>query len=417
MAKKIVLAIIARGGNDAIRGTVMAYTDSLAALGLDVVHITTDDAELAYGVKLLASGDVAFGITWLGIAQYLPVSTGPGGDRANAWEAYGVPLLKIHGDIPAYYQDLHQDIPFNSVNLYGASEFIAYRKRWMRNAGALTALIPPIPLSPLQRCDVDVAARRRGKLVYLKNGNSPAELRSLWHSNLPHSFARLIGGMADEAVARGCRPGMFLIGDFVSEFLGNEGIEPDTLRGLAPFLTAQLDDYLRRIKSEMIAKALLDLPVVVQGDRWEHIDFRGRRASHRPGQDFGASQAIFRNELGIIDMSPNIDSGGHERVQRAAGSYALAITNRQGWIERDLPGFAETMFEFNPESIAARVAEVVARPDHYVDLAMSFGEQFRVAYPPDGFANRAIDMAELAALHYGLAKPMIQPFFVWPRKT
>jgi len=414
MGGKFVLAISGKGANDAIRGMIAAYTEPLATAGLSIVHVSAEEAELQYATEQIAAGNVAFGIAWLGIGQYLPVEIGPDRTRANAWEACRTPLLKIHGDIPAYFQDLHRDIPANAVNLYAAKEFIEYRRRWMPESRAMTAQIPPLVLEPLPRERVDMARRRKGKIVFLKNGNSPAALRSLWHERLPGSVARLIGAMADAIVPVGTRPGPLLIGDFVAEFLASESIEPLSMRRIIPFLTAQMDDYLRRIKSEMIATALLDLPVIVQGGGWGHIDFRNRRATLVPGQDYAQSQAIFTDQLGIIDMSPNTDTGGHERIQRAAGAFAVMLTNRQGWIEQTLPGFDDLMFDFMPESIVGRVADVIAHTDRYLDLAVAFGERFRKIYPSEAYANRVIDLAELAVLQYGETKPVIQPFFIWP---
>lgn len=416
MTRKVVLAISGAGANDAIRGMVDAYTRPLADLGLPVVHVSADEAELRYAAQQIAAGNVAFGVTWLGIGQYLPVQDKASGQRVNAWEAFETPLLKIHGDLPAYFQDLHRDVPSNVVNLYVSDEFIAYRERWMQDSAALTAQIPPIPVAPIDRSRVNRARRREGRVVFLKNGNSPDALRTLWMERLPGSVARLVQSLAEAITPVGLRPGRLLIGDFVADFLSSERIAPASIRALIPFLSAQMDDYLRRVKSELIARTLLDLPVLVQGNLWDHIDFRGRPAMLVPGQDYVKSQLLYENELAVIDMSPNTDTGGHERVQRAAGSFAVALTNRQGWIERDLPGFEDLLYEFHPDSIASRVADVIAHPDRYLDLGIAFGERFRTVYSPEAYANRVVDLAELAVLHYGRDKPMLQPFFIWPQR-
>ncbi len=50
------------------------------------------------------------------------------------------------------------------------------------------------------------------------------------------------------------------------------------MRDIVLFLSAQMDDYLRRVKSKMIAEAILDLPVIIQGGHWDHIDFGRRKA-------------------------------------------------------------------------------------------------------------------------------------------
>ena len=131
--------------------------------------------------------------------------------------------------------------------------------------------------------------------------------------------------LAGEIRRVGLSAGTLHIGDFVGACFKSRGISSASMQNLVPFFTAQLDDYLRRIKSELIANALLDFPVIVQGANWNHVDFSGRKAQLRPGQDFETSHRIFTDELGVIDMSPNMDSEPHERMMRAAGAFSLAL--------------------------------------------------------------------------------------------
>ena len=128
MADKIVLALSGGGANNAVRGMIEEYTNPLLDLGLSVVNVSMEPAELQYAVGQIAGGNVAFALTWLGIGQGLPVVLGPERSRTNVWEAFRVPLLKLHGDSPAYFVDRHGDLPRNSVNLYAASEFVHFRR-------------------------------------------------------------------------------------------------------------------------------------------------------------------------------------------------------------------------------------------------------------------------------------------------
>lgn len=417
MTDKIVLALSGGGANNAIQGMIEEYTNPLRELGLSVVNVKMDPAELQYAVEQIAGGKVAFALTWLGIGQDIPVVLGPEHTRTNVWETFRVPLLKLHGDSPAYFVDRHRDVPRNSVNLYAASEFVHFRRRWLPAAKALTAVVPPMPLAPIERGKIDISSRRNGKLVFLKNGNSPAQLRQLWRDCLPQSVASLVESMADDIVTVGVRPGVLHIGDLVATFLDARGIEPDSTGDLMLFFTAQIDDYLRRVKSQMIAEAMLDLPVIVQGNVWQHVDFSGRRAQLIEGQDFDSSRRVFSDQLGIVDMSPNLDSGPHERVMRGAGSYACVLTNRQGWLTGAFSEFEDLTFEFNPESIRAKASDVISHPDRFLELGISFGERFREVYSRRSYANCIVDVAELAALQCGAEKPAIQPFFVWPRSS
>ena len=416
MTDKVVLVLSGKGANDAIRGQMAEYGGALESMGLSVVHIVQDQAELQYAVDLVCAGQVRFAFTWLGIGQDLMVAASGDQEGRNLWEALGVPLVKFHGDIPAYFIDYHVDVPRNAVNLYDAVEFMYFRRRWLPRARALSTVISGLPISPLPRQGVDAALRRRGKLVFLKNGDSPTELRQLWQERLPRSIARLVADMADAITPIGLRPGLLHIGDFVASCLEDRRVDPDSAGGLVPFFTAQLDDYLRRVKSRMIAESILDLPVVVQGSFWQHVDFTGRRAQLVEGQDYEASRHVYLDQLGVIDMSPNVDTAPHERVLRAAGSFATILTNRQGWLASQFPGCEELTFEFTPDSIRARVSDAIAHPDKYLDLGIAFGERFRELYTREAFAQRVVEMADLAALQWSPQKPFIQPFFVWPRK-
>lgn len=417
MKRNVVLAISGHGANDAIRGLMLDYGAALESDGHSIVHITLEPAELQYGVELMGKGVVSFAMTWLGIGQELGIKNEGTGQTGSPFEMFNVPLVKLQGDLPAYFPQRHQDIPRNCVNLYQAFEFIEFRRRFINNASTVASLIPPIPMVPTERDAFDVARRRQGKLVFLKNGNSPIELRNLWESRLPRATARLTVAMADAITPVGLKGGALHIGDFVVDFLRSNDIGGEPPRELVCFFSAQMDDYLRRIKSTMIAEAILDLPVLVQGKFWGHVDFAGKRAKLVEGKDVEASNQELQDQLGVIDMSANVDGWPHDRVQRAAGSFSLVLTNRQGWLCDHFADFTDLAFEFDIDSIRDRVADALARPDRYLDMALAFGERFRIVYPREGFAPRVWDLVDHATLLWNEPKPALQPFYVWPPRT
>jgi len=414
MENKIVLVFSGQGGNDAIRGLMTEFGNSLISIGMSVVHVDMDHGELQAAADLAANGKVAFGLTYLGVGQDIAVTTSPG-ESVNLWEACRIPLLKIHGDIPAYYADRHRDTPSTAVNLYVADEFLRFRQRWLAEARTLAAVIPPMPLFDIDKAAVDVSIRKRGKLVFIKNGNSHTDLRRLWNERLSRSIAGMLESMAEAATAPSLKAKPFYIGDFVAESLAGGGIDPLSSISLVRFFTAQIDDYLRRVKSELIVTSLLDLPVIIQGGNWGHVDFAGRRAQLVPGQRYDDTRRVFTDALGILDMSPNTQGAPHERIWRAAGCFTLALTNRQGWLDCAFAEFKDLDFEFHAESIQTRVSDVIAHADRYLDLGISFGEAFRRVYPKESFANKIVDLAEIAMLKYANPKPSVQPFFVWSK--
>src|SRR5215831_7505998 len=130
--EKVVLVLLGSGtgANNAIQGMMTEFGNALSAYGLNTVQIASDDQELQYAIELMAKGSVSFALTWLGIGQDISV-TDPSGRELRVWDALRVPLVKIHADHPAYFPTRHLDTPENSVNLYMAAEFMAFRHRWL----------------------------------------------------------------------------------------------------------------------------------------------------------------------------------------------------------------------------------------------------------------------------------------------
>jgi hypothetical protein len=326
-----------------------------------------------------------------------------------------VPLVKLHGDLPAYFIDFHRDVPKNSINLYQAREFVRFRKKWLPEALCMASLIPPMPMVPMDRGNVDISVRKSGSLFFIKNGNSTDELEKKWEVTLPRHVADLTLRMARDLIENHLKSGPPCLGDWVSDYLTDQAAMDIVPRPLIWFFTAQMDDYMRRAKSTCIAQALLDFPVVVQGDFWDHLDFNGRRARHVPGTDVFSSQRVVAEQLGVIDMSANVDTWPHDRVQRAAGSFSLVLTNEQTWLTTHFPDFSDLTFEFDAEAIAARVADVLGNKDRYLEAALAFGERFRSAFPRSAFNDRVSALVANVRWLWQDPREQIQDFLVWTK--
>ena len=414
--RELVVIFSGRGANDAISGLMEDYGRALQDSGLSVVHVTFNQTEVEYAIKLMSERKVRFAMTWLGLGQDLAARTSSG-STGNIFELLDVPLVKIQGDLPAYYIDLHKNVPKNSINLYQAEEFLEFRERWLSDADTLAAQLPPMPMMPIDRSGIDMKARRQGELYFVKNGNSSQSLERKWEALLPAKTAEALKTMAYELRTRYLQAPRLLIGDFVADFLKADGIARPVPAPLVWFFSAQLDDYLRRVKSTMIAESLLDFPVVIQGDHWEHVDFTNRRARHMPGRSVNESQGIVTSELGVIDMAANVDTWPHDRVQRAAGAYSLVITDKHEWLTGEFPpDFSELSFEWDRESIASRISEVLRHRERYLELAIAFGEAFRERFPRSMFSERVMSLVDHATTLWQTPKPVLQEFFVWSRE-
>jgi hypothetical protein len=411
-ARPRIVVLSGIGENDAINGLMHSVSDYCIRGGLEVHIFNLQNYDRQHFFKTVSSGATQFGLTYLGIGQGLEVEMKSGGPQ-NLWEAFNLPLLKLHGDIPAYFLDRHRDVPKNSVNLYGAEEFLAFRKAALPNSTSLSMIFDPWVIDDCQEEELDFAGRASGKLFFIKNGGNPDALRNLWGTQLPASLSRLLHSLSEELRSQGLRAGRLHLHEFVAKYFDSLRVDLQPDAALFSFFVAQLDDYLRRVKSTLVGQSLTRCPVVIQGSRWDHLDLSHTKATLAPAQDFGETGAIFRTQLGIIDLTPNVDSICHDRMMRAAGTYSFVLSNRSSWTRQLLPDLDAAGFEFDPDSIRAAVEAVLAHPGRFVELGREYGRAFRRRFTPEDFVARLTLVADLTRLRHLKQKPPLQPHMVW----
>ena len=275
-------------------------------------------------------------------------------------------------------------------------------------------VMPPAPLDTMPRSKIDFGAKERGKVYFLKNGNNPAQLLEMWRKALSPTMYLMIMDVAaalagDLASDRGCD-----IDGYVTTYFRDKGFDVDALVNLRLFFVAQLDDYLRRLKSEFVVQTLMDLPIEVHGYNWEHVDFSGKRAKFVHGGAYATSRALIVNSLATIDMSPNTSSVPHERVARAMGMYTLCLTNEQAFFRNELPEAEPCLYRFDSESLRAKVADVLSKPRHYVELGRDIAEAFRRKFDAEAPARHILEAASCVRLSQGKRPDQLQDFFAWP---
>jgi hypothetical protein len=416
--RRIVLLLAGDGENDAIDGLLREYQAVFKEKGRDarLVNLSNGSVSPQALHDLVSSGDVAYALSYLGIGAGITLNV-PGDPNSplNLWDYFGIPVLKLNGDIPAYFAERHEAPPATSINIYYAREFHHYAERWIGRgqAGVLNVWRPPFPISCIGSDQVDRARKRNGRIIFLKNGNSPNALVEQWRTMLPRAVSRCLVELCEELRPACLDSAIVYLDDLVLAGMARRGYSANLPPRLIHFFVAQIDDYYRRIKSTMIAEALLDYPVVVQGRNWEHVNFYGRKAVLVPGASFADSLKVYQRELGVIDMSPNINSAPHDRVTRSAGTYSLCLTNRQQWLLDDFPEFGKMAFAFKPDSIRECVEGALQRPEEYVDLGVAFGRRARELWSVDRVVDKLNEAAELGMLLHAAPRPQLQPYFAW----
>ncbi len=341
------------------------------------------------------------------------VGATPDGRQVNIWEQLGIPLITFFGDSPAYYFDRHIVPSSLFVCLYGFDEHYVLRKR-LPKVNGLIGTPPKLPLDVTAKEAIDFSAKERGRLLFLKNGNDPQKLLIAWRDHLSPSVFAMLADLASELVDKIATPLGNDIDSLVCKYFTDKGLDAETLPKLRLFFIAQLDDYLRRVKSSSIVELLLDFPIEIHGYNWEHIDFSGKRATLVHGGDYTKSKPLIERSLGLLDMSPNTTSAPHDRPLRAFGMYTLCLTNEQQCFTEQFVQHDTFTFRFEGESLQTRVADVLAHPKRYVELGIEVAESFRKRHSGRDFGVFIEEAASVVRLAWEGRPGGMQDFFVWP---
>jgi hypothetical protein len=413
---KMTTAIIFISGStlgDALGSTGRLFRKVFEALGHEFIEVDFSKpgaGDLLNQVIRTKRIQFAFSFAGMGVAFETEVE---GGIRANLWQTLNVPFISLNGDSPAYFFDRHVMPGSTFACIYGFPEHCDLRRRLPSVAGLL-GVAPHVLLHPTPKAAIDFTLKSRGKLLFLKNGNDPEQLLLMWRDNFSPGTFLMLADLAGELARSIHTESGNDIDKLVVDYFCAKGMDVAQLAKLRLFFVAQLDDYLRRLKSTMIVEALLDFPIEVHGFNWEHIDFQGRRALLIPTADYTRSTDLIRNALGVIDMSPNTALAPHDRPMRAFGMHTLCLTNEQIYFQRKSPLYKEFSFQFSRESIKQKVAEVLANPGRFVEIGIEIAESFGSGHEPEIFGQWMLDVAHTLTLQGAPRFPGLQPYFAWP---
>ncbi|MDB5803961.1 MAG: hypothetical protein JWN73_1283 [Betaproteobacteria bacterium] len=410
---RTVIAFRGHSRSDGLAAGVHAVSQVFTMHGYNfvTVDLRTPEGAAILGELSAKPEEILFVAGSMGLADDWQIAT-PEGPR-SVWNHLGIPYLGGFGDHPAYHWERHRPRGPGFFSFYVFQEHLDATMAWM-SPPPLAGIIPPWPFDAVDKSALDFPAKRGGKVYFFKNGNDPEALLKFWRS-LPAPLGGWLMELAHSIdvtrIGRGLDPLHLLVRDFVR----NKGYWLGPPERIEIFLVAQMDDYARRIKSTLIAQAILDLPVHIFGDNWGHVDFTGRRALHSPGQSYFTSCGLVNDALAVLDMSPNTQSAPHERFMGAAGRYTLCLSNVQQYHLDHYPQAPQMLFEFEPEAIRERVAGVLAQPGYHVDLGVAVAEHARALHDPAELVRCFVDGARLARIAIaGQAFAGQQDFVNWP---
>lgn len=398
---------------DTLEGIGRSLADGFRTLDIELIEISLRDGNnFLNRIKSLNFPEVKFFFSFVSMGMDIMVQRDDGA-KVDLWTELGIPFLSLHGDSPAYFFDRHVVRNSTFVTLYGFEEHYQLRKRLPRVHGPIAHLWPAMQ-NETPKNQIDFARKKDSTLIFLKNGKNPASLRKFWTSCLEPRLLTAIMDIATEIETHLDDVCGNYIDDTVTYYFDNHGFDMEYLVKLRLFFIAQLDDYARAVKCTKMAEALMDFPVEIRGNEWNHLDFTGKKVTYIDDCNYVRSIDLIRNSLGIIDMSPNTTSVPHDRVTRSYGAHTLCLTNKQRFLE-GLPHQDHLSFQFSKECLQEKIAYILANKTAAVEMGVEVAEAYRRIHPTKQTLKKMLDYASLARLNRLPYRPAgSQDFFVWP---
>ncbi|MDY0020610.1 MAG: hypothetical protein RBT47_11465 [Anaerolineae bacterium] len=379
----------------------------------NIEYIDVADQNWTRKVNEALSSPIWFAMSFFGIGQHLNASNEP--NSPNLWTACGIPFLRLYGDTPAYFPDRHLQIHCGSINGYFDRAHPEFYKRWFPAHG-LTTLLPLTLLDTAPQEELNLSLKHRGKIIFPKNGNPPGELIDYWRLALPRPISEQLEILAEESCSVAWIDRDPCLADRLIQNFSTLGIDIASEPAALLFLIAQLDDYLRRVKSTMIAESLLDLPVIIRGKSWQHVNFTGKQAIQDPDSDMGRTQRLIDQAPAVIDMSPNKQYSAHDRIRRAAGRWTAFLTNETEFFNTLLPSPERFTFKFERQAIRACVEHYALHPEEAVELGIEQGQRLREIYTDAAYVHSVEAAVAVSAMRM-MERPLgTQPFVDFPPK-
>ncbi len=397
---------------DALGGIGRSYKAVFTELGYNFVELslTSNPAEK---LITIAKTDVEFVFAFMAIAAHVTADS-EAKKNCSIWEMLGTPYISLYGDTPAYFFDRHVMKSPNFVSLYGFPEHCALRQRLPLIKNMIGTYLPTA-VDTVAKETLDFKQKADGDLIFLKNSNDPNRLIKFWQTSLPPRPLAALMEIAAQLRSDFNNKANNQIDDLVIRYFNDKKIDVSNLFKLRLFFIAQLDDYLRHLKSDFIADALMDFPVQIHGNNWDHKDFSGKRLKIIPSCNYEKSRELIRNSFGTIDMSPNTSQAPHDRVLRAYGMYTLCLTNEQDFFAREIPRHKEFSYRFDKESLQSKVADVLANRKRSIDLGLEVADTFHKKFKPEAFAHQLLEAAAAVRLNQLAGSPEgMPPYFLWP---
>ena len=378
-----VIALVGENANGILDCQSRRFLSLMEPMGFEGRVLRFSDPDFVAQLDAALATDVAFAWGYAGVGARLAAR------GYNVWDAMKVPFISVLADAP-YIMPANHHVPTPwVVNGYIYREWLDLQQDQF-NAPQISALLPmgviPNPARHARRM-----ADRPLRMLFVKSGSDPEQVRarwSLWPVRLQpvlHECASLLANADPQPLAPTVRA-CLLAHDLVLD-----GSKP-----LLFGLMHELDTYLRALRATAMARALLPLPADIVGDGWAHLEAEGGRARFHPAVGAGTLDAMYADTRILVNVTPNLASGAHERVLRgfAARCRILSDNNAHGrQTFHAMPSYHGVTW--HAADLADQVADAFHNPAPFDDRLDAAAAYVALHHDPAAFLQRMAELAQL----------------------
>ena len=358
--------------------------------GLDVFFLNIDDADAFNSGLRQVMNDyperIAMCLSFSGFGVELGDTSGAG----NLWQRLKIPMLSFMLDHPAYYLSRHRTPTPAIMRVYPNRDFLEFHRDHVKSPHRTTYL--PFGAMTYGR-QPKKRAPKKGEtplIVFPKTGFNPATLRDPWKF-LPRIMQKVLNDSVDHYWGETPRSGA--VSPSVLAAADANGIELRNDLILFTFFTTFVDDYIRKSKSDILARKLLPLPVKIYGVGFDHLDTSNARAEILPPVDYDKLIDIFGESMAIVSMNQNIDDECHDRPYSAFGTGAMPVSDINPWWAKNYPDLLPYSYDFRGREVAGAIEKIIADPEASAGLAWQESERQIRKRTFDTMVMEALEMA------------------------
>ncbi|GAC1346257.1 MAG: hypothetical protein NVSMB18_27940 [Acetobacteraceae bacterium] len=385
-----VIALVGENANGILECQSQRFLDLLPALGLEGRVLNLRSSTFVAQLDAALQQGVSFAWGYAGVGANLAIS------GRNIWSATGIPFISVLADAPYIMPGNHHIASANVVNGYVYPDWLAFQQRHIRSA-QISTLIPMGVIPNPASTEIPWSARPQ-RMLFVKTGSDPVRQRAGWAA-WPARLRPILHDCADALASQ--KPGP--IAPTVQACLEAHALFLDGSRPMLFGLLHELDTYIRALRATAVVRALLPLPVDIVGDGWAHVRQDGRARFH-PAISASDLEAQYARTQILINVTPNVAHGAHERVLRGFASRCCIASDSNAHAEATfatLPSYHG--FDWHEPDLADRLAAIFHDPtpyDELLDQAQAYVER---NHDSMAFLQRLVELAQLARMQSTMA--------------